>query len=543
MSDFTQEERKLLEPFFTNLDKNVFVLVNLPEVVKGALFSRYSRSAKSLRRILLEEFIQVPEVGFTKMISTVGDGRDQLVAIAKAEQFYDRVLVGYGDDSVAELGGAHIALEGISHIASKVVEDSRIGISPLEKSTRYVFFDEKADGTYQYIKEAAICSSTHREIYLSTMDMLFDTYTQLIEPLQEHLRRQFPQDAKTSDRAYRSTIRAKAADVLRGLLPAGVKTNVGLYGNGRAFEYLLIKMRASSLQEIHELADRMHAELDKVIPSFVKRAKSERGDVYVEYLRQVGQAVGTFASRSRPGRGRPKGTRLGAALLQYSSEGELDVLAALLFPHDHRPYQTLRAVVSSLSRYKRRQLIMGTVAGRKNRHHKVPRALEHSRYTFEIVANYGAYRDLQRHRILTQQRQNLTTRYGYDVPPELLEAKLDAPYREALEQAALSFEILAHDFPAEAQYVVPNAYRMRWLIELNLREVVHLTELRSSPQGHAHYRVIAQDIARQVLHVHPWARPALAFVDWTPSFALERLESEKRIDQKIHAPQPRITIG
>ncbi|HEX5691774.1 MAG TPA: thymidylate synthase, partial [Roseiflexaceae bacterium] len=150
---FNEDERALLAPFVTDLDAPIFGLRNLPEVVKGALFSRYSRSDKSLRRILLDEFIQAPESDFHAIVGGArASGAEQVVAVQQAEAFYERVLVGYGDDSVAELGGAHLACEGISNIAAKALEDSRIGISPLEKSTRYVVFNRKLDGRYRYLR-------------------------------------------------------------------------------------------------------------------------------------------------------------------------------------------------------------------------------------------------------------------------------------------------------------------------------------------------------------------------------------------------------
>ena len=143
MEQFSNEERATLAPFCSNLDSGIFVLTNLPEVVKGALFSRYSRSPKSLRRLLLDEFMNDKGTGFGEIVEGgEGMGQRQIVAKKKTEECYDRVLVGYGDDSVAELGGAHVACENVSNISSKLLEDSRLGISPLEKSTRYVYFDE-----------------------------------------------------------------------------------------------------------------------------------------------------------------------------------------------------------------------------------------------------------------------------------------------------------------------------------------------------------------------------------------------------------------
>ena len=278
MNEFTDEEKEILKPFFTNMDKSIFALTNLPEVVKGALFSRYSRSTKSLRRVLLDEFIKAPEMGFKEIVGfQEGQGVNQLVAIQKAEEFYDRVLVGYGDDSVAELGGASIAVEDISNICSKVIEDARIGISPLEKSTRYVFFNDKIDGKFRYYRDPETMNSKFAELYEKTCDMLFETYQKLSEPMMKWVMERFPKEEGVSDRAYAAAVRAKALDILRGILPVATITNVGLFGNGRSFEYLMTKMFAHQLKEVRDVAQSMHDELSKVIPSFVKRANDRYG--------------------------------------------------------------------------------------------------------------------------------------------------------------------------------------------------------------------------------------------------------------------------
>src|SRR6266487_2935906 len=289
---FSEDERALLAPFVTDLDAPIFGLRNLPEVVKGALFSRYSRTDKSLRRILLDEFIQAPESGFAAIVGAVRDaqrapGGEQIVAVRQAEAFYERVLIGYGDDSVAELGGAHLACAGVSNIAAKALEESRIGISPLEKSTRYVVFNRKVDGRYRYLREPEIMASRHAASYEAALDGLFDTYTALLDPALAFVRARSPRDEGTSERAYNSATRAKAFDLLRGLLPMAALTNVGLFGNGRAFEHLLTRLYAAPLAELRLLAESMQTALAALIPSFVKRAKSERGRAHQEYLRSV----------------------------------------------------------------------------------------------------------------------------------------------------------------------------------------------------------------------------------------------------------------
>jgi len=537
---FSEDERALLAPFVTDLDAPIFGLRNLPEVVKGALFSRYSRTDKSLRRILLDEFIQAPESGFAAIVGAAREnGAEQIVAVRQAEAFYERVLVGYGDDSVAELGGAHVACEGISNIAAKALEDSRIGLSPLEKSTRYVVFNRKLDGRYRYLREPRIMESRHAARYEAALDNLFDTYSALLDPTIAAVRARTPRDEATSERAYNSATRAKACDLLRGLLPMATLTNVGLFGNGRAFEYLLTKLYAAPLGELGELAGAMQLALDTLIPSFVKRAKSERGRKHQEYLRAMGERtvetlerwnVETLERSNMQTFQRANGSEV--ALVEYDPDAEAKTVAAILYPHSDLPLGQVRALAGQLSADERLAIIRAYVGERGSRFHKPGRAFETPYYTFDLLADLGAYRDLQRHRILTQERQRFSVRHGYVTPPEIAEYGLDRPYAAALERAAEAAETIANDLPEQSQYVVPLAFRVRWCITINLRAAYHLAELRSAPQGHPSYRQIAQAIYTHIRAVHPTLAEGMRFVDLS-DYALERLDAERRLDAKM----------
>jgi thymidylate synthase ThyX len=532
-------EAQLIAPFVTNLDRPVFCLRNLPEVVKGALFSRYSRTDKSLRRILLDEFIDRPVAGFERIVAGAGaNDRDQLVAIQQAEAFYERVLIGYGDDSVAELGGAHIACEGISNIAAKALEDSRVGIDPLEKSTRYVPFNRKIDGRYRYYREPSIMASQHAARYETTLDHLFDTYTALIEPLMAWIQTRTPRDEATSVRAYKSATRAKALDLLRGLLPMATLTNVGLFGNGRAFEYLLTKLAASPHEEVRQLGMAMQQELDQIIPAFVKRSKSERGAQYSRYLAANRERVAVTSRRvvEEPD---PQPMPV-VRLVEYDPDAEAKTIAAILYPHTDLPFEALIAHAAALSAEERTRIIDEYVGERGSRFHRPGRAFEETYYTFDLLADLGAYRDLHRHRILTQERQRYTVRHGFVTPPELDEAGLAGAHNAALEMAAEAVESISTDLPDAAQYAVPLAFRVRWRIKLNLREAYHLIELRSARQGHPSYRLVAQEMFRQIGEVHPSLVKGMRFVDMS-DYDLERLAAEQRIDAKLqmNAQEPR----
>lgn len=519
--DPMQDSKTLLSPFVTNTDENIFVLQNLPEVIKGALFSRYSRSRLGLRELLQKEFLQNSEAGFE---TTAVDFSH--VNVKKATDFYDRILDGYGDDSVAELGGAHLALEEVSMLATKILEDARIGGSPLEKSTRYIPFDDKKDGCFRYYKDPNILASSFKDDYIATMDHLFETYSSLIRPMTERIENLYPLEEGISEAAWRTSVRALVFDCLRGLLPAATLTNLGFYGNGRFFESLLMKMRLNPLAEVQQIAQKGHQELSKVIPSFVKRADQQHRHfgAYREYATQLSDFV---QSLKRPDK-KEEMTGFSVRLVKDSSQGcENQLLAALLYEESSETFSDLLRFVESMEENGKRKLLVELGQLRKNRRHKSPRALEHVDFTFEITADFGCYRDLHRHRILTQERQKLTCELGYTLPQEIEGTEMEAIYKSALLKAKNFHDELVKILPVEAQYSVPMAYNIRWYVKINLRALQWMAELRSTPQGHPEYRKVAQQMALRVIEAHPLFEPLLGFMDYS-EHAIGRLAQEER---------------
>ncbi len=548
--EFTAGEKKALAPFFTNLDRGVFGL-KLPQEVAGALFSRYSRSTKSLRRTFLDEFLGDPELGLQDLLGAQTSASENSVALKKARAFYDRVLVGYGDDSVAQLGGAHIACENISNVAAKLLEDARIGIAPLEKSTRYVRFDQKdAEGNYLFYREPKIMASSHREPYLRVMNLLFETYSRQMEPMLDFVARSLPiadfevrdpisgralsydeaiKDEKLkrwAETAYRSTVRAQACDVLRSYLPAATLTNLGMFGVGQAFEYLLSKLCSHELSEAKELAGAMHGELNQLIPSFVKRAQVN--DYFMDTFAETKALAGAALDAA------PADSNEPVALIDYDRNAEEKTIAAILYPHVRHPLQQLRQLAARMSAEERGGVLFKYFAKRRHRRDKPGRAFENVYYTFDILGNLGLYRDLHRHRILTQERQDFTTVHGYDTPREIEEAGFKSEFDQCMEKAAMLYDSIHRDLSGEAQYVVPFAYKIRWYMKMNLREAVHLCELRTMPQGHPDYRFITQQMWRKIQEVHPTLAEVGRFIDWK-SYRLGRLQSEMRTEFKKSA--------
>ena len=536
---FTPEEKVILSSYVTNTDRSIFTLTNLPEVIKGALFSRYSRSTLGLRTLLLRDFIQKKESKFAEIQAGAKNpdtAQNAKLAIESAQNFYDRILDGYGDDSIGELGGAHLALENISILATKTVQDSRIGGSPLEKSTRYVSFADKIKLTsgkeeFRFYQEPTLLNSVHRDLYLKTCRNLFETYIRFTEPIRKHVRKQLPRDPEISQAAYERSLQARAYDIIRGLLPSATLTNMGVFGNGRFFETLITKLRTEPIKELNEIGQFSYEELTKVIPSFVRRADAEHR--YFQDFRNFGQAqqelVRNFAETHL---GQLKAnTTESVRLIDFDPEAETKLLAALLYSHSGLPLQQIRESVSAMPDTEKIKLIEQTIDLRDHRRHKPERGLEMVFYTFDILGDYGMYRDLQRHRMLTQERQPLTTRYGYDTPDEIEDAGLGVEYHETMSRSADAFETIAKDFPHEAQYVVPMSYNIRWYVNINLRALIWLTEIRSTPQGHTGYRRIAQEMFRRVEEVQPLLAKYMKFVDLN-EYSLGRLGAEQRQEDK-----------
>jgi thymidylate synthase ThyX len=527
--EFTADEEAILRRYVTNLDLPVFALVNLPEVVKGALFARYSRSPKSLRRLFLDEFVRDLDIS--------GDiSLDATVGLARAEQLYEKVFVEYGDDSVAQLGGVHLACEQSSNVLSKVLEWGRL-MAYLEQSTRYIAYDNRlASGHYRYYRPTEILESPYGARYVGDMDRVFDTYGELLPIVVASVTARFPQEAGDSDFVYRQAVKAKALDALRGLLPAACLSNIGLYGTGQSYEQLLLRMRAHPLPEARSYADMMLIELRKVIPSFLQRVDvAERGGEWSTYLATTRDDTAREVERlwgdEPPGLSDDAPDEV--TLLDFDPEGEDKVLAAVCFGHGERSEADALRRVRQFGQDDRVALLSAYVGERGNRRHRPGRAFERTDYRFELVTDYGAFRDLQRHRMLTIEWQRLGIALGYDMPELVTDAGVSDRYRATIDRAEDLYRTLQPHFPEQASYAVALAHRIRYVMQFNAREAMHLIELRSGPQGHPAYRRVAQQMHRAIAEQagHHAIAAAMSFVDHG-STELERLESERRAERR-----------
>jgi len=533
LSEFSNKEKKILSNHFSNTDRNVFAIITPRQVDRGALMSRYSRTDKSMRKIFLDEFLKNENRG---------------------SEFYDRVLLEYGDDSVAELGEAQIAVEGLSNIAVKKIEDRRIGLSYLEKSSRYVAWNKKENGKYRFYRDEKIMDSKFADLYEETCNFSFDVYSKNIEPMVNYVREKYPiekysfkdsrdkkeklfsklkieADIKSANMIYRGSTKAKALDILRGLLPASTLTNVGITGNGRAFEYLLTILGASELKEEQELASKIKKELDTTIKSFVRRADDKYGKAFQKYLKDVKNKTRKITAskiKSKPVKG------AFTKLVDFESEkNSIDkIITSIMYEQSpSTSYQNILQQVKKISKQEKIKIIKEFTKLRTNRRHRPSRAFENVYYTFDLCNNFGMFRDFHRHRALTLERQLLTTDHGYNIPNEIKILGIEKDFKDCMNKTRDTFEKIRKKFPEQSQYVVNFAYNYPYFMKFNLREACHLIELRTVPQGHVDYRRVAQQMFKQISKVHPVLSEIMKFVDMK-EYDLERFESEKRTEEK-----------
>ena len=514
---WTEGEADFLNRHVTNLHLPVFALTNLPEATKGALFARYSRSPKSLRQLLVDEFRDDLDVcGPTGMPVHSGEGR--------AAKLYNNVLDGFGDESVAQLGSAHLACEESSNVLTTILERGRL-MSYLEQSTRYIDYSAPLRGRWRYRRPDDLPEHLV-EAYTGALDTMFENYKAANEIVMGHL-----EVADAPDPATARKLRAQGLDATRGMLPAAALSNVGIHGSGQAFEALLLRMFASPLDEARSYAAMMLTELRKVIPEFLRRVDMpEYGGVATAYrserlgrLREVAARIPAGLDPVEPH------DRNSVMLLDYDPYAERRVAAAALWPHLRCSEATVRDAGTRMSEDEVTRVFDAIRGERTNRRHKPGRELEVADYRFEVITDYGAHRDLRRHRLLTIEAQSLGTDLGHERSELVDEAGIRGHWDAGLEASASAHEMLLRESPVHAPYPVAMAFRIRYVMQFNAREAMHLIELRSQPQGHPSYRRVVQEMYRQIRDVagHERIASLLTFVDMSDG-SDGRLKNEQR---------------
>ncbi len=495
---FTSQEIAILAPYVTDVEKPIYALRNLPEEVVAVLFAYYSRSRETLRCNLLK-LIQEKDVDVgTRLKQIVLEEEELTEAKERARQFHEKWVVGYGHASVAEHAVLHLAVEDISIIATKIIEDMRLA-AYTEKSTRYVLFDED-----RFYRVPCLMHSPYAGLYEETVRSLLKTYVTLAPQVIECIKAEHPRKANQSERAYDAACRAKACDILRYLLPAATLTNLGMTINGRALEHLLTKLFTHPLEEARAIGTCMKEEAVKIIPTLLKYAD------YSAYIAETDQAMRQISAELfseandlvASHHALSEMSSAAVTLVRYPEDAEEQLTASILYGYANSSWTELMERVRKLSHLQRERVI-DEYLKRRGSHDQPLRALEHLYYAFDILLDYGAFRDIQRHRMATQTRQDLSIEYGYSIPTEIVTYGLRDTFDACMAKAADAYRQIARDFPTEAHYVLPLAYRVRVLFTWNLREVFHFIQLRSAKQGHFSYRGIAQQVYKEIARVHP----------------------------------------
>jgi dTMP kinase len=511
--NITPAGRDYLQVILTNAKDNVYAFTEeIRPVTIAAAMARLSRRGDDLRVTLLDEF-------------TGQNGKD--------ESLLQRVITAYGDDSVQQLIGQYVVVENASNLLTKKLEWGRLA-AYLEQSTRYIYFDQKdASGNYKYHIPAELNKKT-KQLYKTNIDQIFDLYSDLVHKLTDHIQQTSSTPKVERDGAWRSATRAQACDAARPLLPVATRATVGIFASGQALESLIMHLLSDDLPEARTVGEQLLAESRKVIPIFLERAdKPDRGGATIAYLANTRGAMRDLAFKELPDH--HAGEQDSVQLVSHWPHNELDLVADMLYEHSSLPLSELQRTVNGWS-YQQKVTAFNTYMGeRLNRRHRPGRALEKAHYSFDLVCDYGIFRDMQRHRMVDDlEWQQLTPRYGYVVPELVDAAGLTSTFERCFDiSLELYSELLAAGYNLEAQYATLLGHRMRWKLTYNAREAFHLHELRTSPQGHPGYRKLTLQMHEKLAEVHPLMAEAMKFVNKGEDPELTRLAAERYTQFKL----------
>lgn len=510
----TEAGYEYLDSVVTNSTGNVYAFTEqLSPVTIAAAMARLSRRGDDMRITLLDEFAG-------KM------GQDG--------KLLQRVITAYGDDSVQQLAGIHFVIENASNLLTKKLEWGRLA-AYLEQSTRYIYFDQKDEkGRYKYYMPKDFDKKTKAQ-YKKTLDTIFELYSDMVHRLTDYVTEHSDVPEKDRDMAFRGAVRAQACDAVRPVLPVATKSTVGIFASGQALESLIMHLQSDPLPEAQDTGKYLLQEARKVVPMFLERAdKPERGGAAIAYRANTQKAMAELAQQSLPQQhaadsGEP------VTLVDFWPRNELDLVGDMLYEHSSLPLKAIRESVVSWPYDQKLQAFSTYMGERLNRRHRPGRALEKAHYSWDIVCDYGIFRDLQRHRMVDDLTwQQLTPRYGYDIPALIEEAGLTDQFEKCFD---LSLELYSHlqtaGYELEAQYATLLGHRMRWKVTMNARETFHFNELRTSPQGHPGYRKLVQQMHEKLAEVHPLMAEAMRFVNQGEDEALTRLAAERYTQFKL----------
>jgi len=509
----TQAGQDALAETITSTDGDVYGFTNKmnPATVAAAM-ARLSRRADDMRITLLDEFMSE-------------DGKD--------EDLLRRVITAYGDDSVQQLASIHMVVENASNLLTKKLEWSRMA-SYLEQSTRYIYFDQKnAKGNYRYYTPKSLDAETAK-LFEQSIDQIFDLYSLMVRKLTEYIRTKSSVPKDEQDGAWKAATRAQACDAVRTVLPVATKATVGIFASGQAIENMIMNLLADELPEARETGQNLLDEARKVMPVFLERAdRPDRGGATVAYRATTKQAVKKLTEEKLSQNFSPETEAV--RLLDIWPRNELDLVPHMLFEHSDLPISEIKKSIESWSYDEKSQAMHTYIGERLNRRHKPGRALEMAHYSWELVCDYGIFRDLQRHRMVDDMEwQALSPRYGYDVPELIEESGLGGDFEKCFDISYQLYSALqSSGYSLEAQYATLLGHKMRWKMTINAREAYHFVELRTTPQGHPGYRKLVKQMYDQIVNVHPLLAGGMIFVNKDEDAELTRLAAEKYTQFKL----------
>ncbi|USN95509.1 MAG: FAD-dependent thymidylate synthase [Candidatus Nomurabacteria bacterium] len=509
----TDAGKRLLSESITNTDGNVYAFnENISPVTVAAAMARLSRRGDDMRVTLLDEFINKAD---------------------KDKGLLKRVITAYGDDSVQQLVGQHVVVENASNLLTKKLEWGRLA-SYLEQSTRYIYFDQKdQNGNYRYHIPEYFDDKTKSQ-YISSLDSIFDLYSTIVHRLTDYVREKSSIPPESRDIAWKGATRAQACDAARPLLPVATTSTVGIFASGQALESLIMHLLSDELPEARNVGQQILEESRKVIPTFLERAdKPDRGGATIAYMSNTKRSVKTLVSSLL--QDSYSNDHRSVTLSNYWPKNELDVIPQMIYEHSNLSLHEIKHQINNLDYNQRCDIFNAYIGERLNRRHRPGRALEIPHYSWDIVCDYGIFRDLQRHRIVDDlQWQSLTPRFGYDIPELIESAGLVDLFEKCFSISLELFSLLqANNYATEAQYATLLGHKMRWKVTYNAREAFHLHELRTSPQGHPGYRKLVKEMHDKLCEVHPMLGQAMKFINQDEDPELTRLASERYTQFKL----------
>lgn len=510
----TDAGRAFLEQVVTNVEGNVYAFGDkLGAVTIAAAMARLSRRGDDMRITILDEFAQ---------------------SAGKDEALLRRVITAYGDDSVQQLVGQHLVVEGASNLLTKQLEWGRLA-AYLEQSTRYIFFDQKdSGGKYKFYTPSNLDAKV-RTLYEDSMNQIFDLYKDIVHRLTEYVQKNSNVPKTEQDGAWRTATRAQACDAVRPVLPVATKSTVGIFASGQALESLIMHLLAINSEEARQTGERILTECRKIIPTFLERAdKPDRGGATVAYMANTRQAVEKVVRNNMPEA--YSSDMESVRLLSVWPKNELDLVPHMIYEHSNLSLQEIGREVETWTYQRKTELLEAYVGERLNRRHKPGRALEQAHYSWDLVCDYGIFRDLQRHRMVDDlQWQLLTPRFGYEIPELVEDAGLTKLFEQCFSiSTELYSKLQAEGYSYEAQYATLLGHKMRWKMMINAREAFHFFELRTSPQGHPGYRKLCQQMYEKLAEVHPMLANAMIFVNQGEDPELTRLAAERATQFKLN---------